>query len=56
MRNEPVFEFSLTGIGVNVKSNAFNGVNLPDIYIWKKGGKVRKVKGCGYEDFKERLG
>lgn len=39
-----------------VKSNTFNGVNLPDIYLWEKGGQVRKVKSFGYEDFKERLG
>jgi hypothetical protein len=29
---------------------------LPDIYLWEKGGAVRKVKSFGYEDFKERLG
>ncbi len=39
-----------------VKTNTFNGVNLPSIYIYNSEKKeVRLVKHFGYKDFKERL-
>jgi carboxynorspermidine decarboxylase len=39
-----------------VKSNTFNGIDLPSIYIWKKDGSLHKQKSFGYQDFKSRLG
>ena len=38
-----------------VKNTTFNGVNLPDIAIMDKDGKIRIVRQFGYEDFKGRL-
>jgi carboxynorspermidine decarboxylase len=38
-----------------VKNNTFNGIDLPDIVLWKSNGELNTVKTFGYEDFKERL-
>jgi carboxynorspermidine decarboxylase len=38
-----------------VKNTTFNGINLPDIAIIKKGQEAQVVKTFGYEDYKERL-
>lgn len=38
-----------------VKNNTFNGVNLPDISLLNKKGKIKVIKSFGYEDFKNRL-
>lgn len=38
-----------------VKSNTFNGMNLPSIAIVKADGSIRLVREFGYEDFKGRL-
>ncbi len=39
-----------------VKTNTFNGINLPAIAIWNsKTDALRVVKQFGYQDFKERL-
>ena len=38
-----------------VKNNTFNGVNLPDISLLNKKGKIKIVKSFGYKDFKNRL-
>lgn len=37
-----------------VKNNTFNGINLPDIVLYKEEG-FEVVKTFGYEDFKSRL-
>jgi len=37
-----------------VKTNTFNGMNLPDI-IYKKGTSFERIKTFGYDDFKSRL-
>ena len=37
-----------------VKTNTFNGMNLPDI-IYKKGTSFEPIKTFGYDDFKSRL-
>lgn len=37
-----------------VKTNTFNGMNLPSI-AYKKGDNIEVIKSFGYEDFKERL-
>ena len=39
-----------------VKTNTFNGMPLPDIYLQKADGEIVLLKKFGYEDFKERLG
>ncbi len=39
-----------------VKTNTFNGINLPAIAIWNsKTDALRVVKQFGYQDFKQRL-
>lgn len=38
-----------------VKSNMFNGMNLPSIAIFKKSGNIKLIRSFGYEDFKNRL-
>lgn len=38
-----------------VKSNMFNGMNLPSIARLNKNGKVELVRSFGYADFKNRL-
>ncbi len=37
-----------------VKNTTFNGINLPSIYLHKKG-KFKLIKKFGYKDFKSRL-
>lgn len=37
-----------------VKTNMFNGMNLPDI-LYKQKTKIETIKTFGYEDFKSRL-
>jgi len=38
-----------------VKNNTFNGINLPDIVLYKEDTGFEIVKSFGYEDFKRRL-
>lgn len=38
-----------------VKSNTFNGMPLPSIFLRKKNGEYAMVKQFGYQDFKQRL-
>ena len=38
-----------------VKTNTFNGMNLPDIRYLKADGACELVRTFGYEDFKNRL-
>ncbi len=38
-----------------VKNNTFNGMNLPDILLWREDGEIELVRRFGYEDFKGRL-
>ncbi len=38
-----------------VKTTTFNGVNLPDIAILRKDGKLDVIKTFGYEEFKTRI-
>lgn len=38
-----------------VKNNTFNGMNLPDILLWREDGEIELVRRFGYEDFKMRL-
>ena len=39
-----------------VKTNSFNGVPLPDIWLWdSETDELTQVRKFGYEDFKGRL-
>lgn len=38
-----------------VKNNTFNGIPLPDIWLYKADGSLSKIKAFTYEDFKGRL-
>ena len=39
-----------------VKTNTFNGVPLPSIYLWDSASdKLREIRSFGYEDFRCRL-
>jgi len=47
--------FADMAIYTMVKNNTFNGMNLPDILLWREDGDIEMVKRFGYEDFKMRL-
>lgn len=38
-----------------VKTTTFNGINLPNIGIWKTDNTFRLIQSYGYEDYKKRL-
>jgi len=38
-----------------VKTNTFNGINLPSIHLRAPDGRIRLVRRFGYADFKSRL-
>ncbi|WP_144098022.1 carboxynorspermidine decarboxylase [Croceicoccus sediminis] len=39
-----------------VKTNTFNGVPLPSIWLWdSESGMLEKIKGFGYDAFRDRL-
>ncbi len=38
-----------------VKTTTFNGVNLPNIAIWKENNSYQLVKSFGYDEYKARL-
>ena len=39
-----------------VKTNTFNGVPLPSIWLWDSDSdSLEQVKSFGYEDFRDRL-
>jgi carboxynorspermidine decarboxylase len=39
-----------------VKTNTFNGVQLPSIWLWDSDSdSLEQVKSFGYEDFRDRL-
>jgi len=38
-----------------VKTSTFNGINLPNIGIWKTDNTFELVQSYGYEDYKKRL-
>jgi carboxynorspermidine decarboxylase len=37
-----------------VKSTTFNGINLPDIAVMRRSGKIDRVRRFGYRDYKGR--
>ena len=48
-------EFQDMAIYTMVKTNTFNGMNLPDIVLEGENGECEIVRTFGYEDFKSRL-
>lgn len=38
-----------------VKNNTFNGINLPDICVYRENEGFKVIKSFGYDDFKSRL-
>lgn len=49
-----LLEFEDMAIYTMVKTNTFNGIALPDIYL-KRGDEYTIIRQFGYEDFKSRL-
>ena len=39
-----------------VKTNTFNGMPLPEIFLLTSDNQIKSIKKFGYEDFKMRLG
>jgi carboxynorspermidine decarboxylase len=39
-----------------VKTNMFNGINLPSIYVKRTNGKIELLREFGFEDYTSRLG
>ena len=48
--------FGDMAIYTTCKNNTFNGMPLPDIWVWKKDEGLEKSTDFGYDDFKIRLG
>lgn len=48
--------FGDMAIYTTCKNNTFNGMPLPDIYIWHESGELERICHFGYEDFRCRLG
>ena len=51
-----VLIFGDMAIYTTCKNNTFNGMPLPDIWLWKEDGSVEQLTQFGYEDFEMRLG
>ena len=45
-----------TALYTMVKTNMFNGINLPSIYVKRTNGKIELLREFGYEDYISRLG
>jgi carboxynorspermidine decarboxylase len=48
--------FGDMAIYTTCKNNTFNGMPLPDIYVWHENGELERLCHFGYEDFRGRLG
>jgi len=48
--------FENMGAYTLVKSNMFNGINLPSIYSYTLGGDLKLIKQFDYNDFLSRCG
>lgn len=48
--------FGDMAIYTTCKNNTFNGMPLPDIWVWRSTGALKKLTDFGYHDFKMRLG
>lgn len=56
LREGELLVFGDMAIYTTCKNNTFNGMPLPDIYVWGQDGKFRRLTQFTYEDFKGRLG
>jgi len=48
--------FEDTALYTMVKTNMFNGINLPSIYVKRTNGKIELLREFGFEDYISRLG
>ena len=48
--------FGDMAIYTTCKNNTFNGMPLPDIWVWKRDKTLEKITDFGYDDFIFRLG
>lgn len=48
--------FGDMAIYTTCKNNTFNGMPLPDIFVWRQNGRFERLTQFTYEDFKGRLG
>lgn len=48
--------FGDMAIYTTCKNNTFNGMPLPDIWVWHSDSSLEKLTDFGYADFKSRLG
>lgn len=48
--------FGDMAIYTTCKNNTFNGMPLPDIWVWRSTGLLNQLTNFGYHDFKMRLG
>ena len=48
--------FGDMAIYTTCKNNTFNGMPLPDIWLWHGDKTMERLTDFGYEDFKGRLG
>lgn len=55
LKNGDVLVFCDMAHYTMVKSNMFNGMNLPSTAFSRLGGQIQLIKSFGYEDFKSRL-
>lgn len=60
LADEPRIGDHITFINVGaysiVKANAFNGINLPDVYVAGADGSCRRCPAVGYEEYKRLWG
>ena len=56
LREGDMLLFGDMAIYTTCKNNTFNGMPLPDIYVWHADGELECLRTFGYEDFKCRLG
>jgi carboxynorspermidine decarboxylase len=51
-----IVTFSGVGSYTLVKSQMFNGINLPTIYFMRASGELEKIREYGFSDFWSRSG
>ena len=56
LQEEQLLTFGDMAIYTTCKNNTFNGMPLPDIWVWTEAGELKKLTDFGYPDFKDRLG
>ncbi len=56
LQEDDLLVFADMAIYTTCKNNTFNGMPLPNIYLWKEDGSIKLLKSFEYQDFKGRLG